>query len=135
MVLFHSFNNEDNIYDESTEDFRDSRVIASDNDKELKLTFEKGDVLCEKLVAVFGPGLADRAECLMEYGYFGSGYGRFTFMVGGHQQWTLSTSYKDKEHCLTIKIEDGNVSNLTKSICGKYERFKPFWLHSVWFVQ
>ena len=126
MVLFTSSNNEDNIYEESTEDFRDSRVIAPDYDKELKLTFRKGDLLYEKLVAVFGPGLADRTECLMDYGYFGQCYGYFTVKVGGHQQWTLSTSYKDKEHYLTIKIEDRNVSNLTKSTCGKYLCFNRF---------
>ena len=131
MVLFHSINNEDNIYDESTEDFRDSRVIAPDNDKELKLTLGKGDVLCEKLVAVFGTGLADRAECLMKYGYFGRGYGLFTFKVGGHQQWTLDTLYKDREgrfpeRFLTIKIEDRNISNLTRSNCGKYDDFNGF---------
>ena len=128
VVLLHSINNQDNIYDESTEDFRDQRLIAPDNEKVLKLTLRNGDVLFEKLVAVFGSNLGLRAKCLMKDGYFGNGFRRFTIKVGGYQQWTLCASFdmKDKERYLTIEIEDRSVSNLTKSTSGKYESFNRF---------
>ena len=149
MVLVHSINNKENIYDESTEDFRDSRVIAPDYEKELKLTFRKGDVLFEKLVAVFGRNLTVLAEDLMNRGCFGfrKPLTIFTIKVGGDQEWTLCNpidvqeyiedyrleedtigwifTAKDDERYLTIEIENRNVSNLNKSI-GKYTEFNTF---------
>ena len=149
MVIFHSNNNKENIYDESIESFRDSRVIAPDYDKELKLTFRKGDVLFDKLVAVFGRKLGGLAEALMNRGCFGfkKPLTIFTIKVGGDQEWTLYNpidvqeyiedyrleedqtgwifTAKDDERYLTIDIENRNVSNLKKSF-GKYADFNRF---------
>ena len=127
MVLFHSINNHDNIYDETIEYFRDQRMIPKYNER-LNLTLGKGDVLFEELLSVFSPDLGSRAECLMDKGCLEPGYGYdcpYTIKVGGHQQWTLRTSYQDNERYLTIRIEHRDVSNLRKSE-GKYQSFIYF---------